>query len=487
MAIPARTKPPAPPTASRALGLSLLNTVISRFGTIGIGIVLARMLGPAEFGTYAIAFVALIAILSFNELGVSLAIVRWPGDPKEIAGTVTTISVLSSTVIFIGAYLLAPHFAAAMGDPEASSVVRVIAGCVVINGAVATPAALMQRDFLQGRRMIIDQVNVWMGAVVSVTLVFMGMGAMSLAIGRVLASIVAAILFIKYSPLPVRFGWNKEKIQPLLSFGLPLAGSSVLVFAVGYADQIIAGQLLGALALGFYVLAFNLSSWPTSIFSQPLRAVAPPVFAKLQHDPPAMRAAMLSLTGVVAAAVLPVVAVMAGAAVPLVTFVYGDVWAPAAAALTWLAALTAFRIMFELVYDYLVVLGISGAILKVQTVWLIVLVPALLAGAAWGGLAGLAAAPVAVAALVILPIYLRMLVNRGFRLRDFLAKVWLPIAAALPIAAGSHLAARTMDSAPLAVLAASCWGGFAMAGLIFARRRDVAAIRSWGRPQEETA
>lgn len=98
--------------------LSLLNTIISRFGTIGIGIALARLLGPEQFGTYAIAFVALIAILSFNELGVSLAIVRWPGDPKEIAGTVTTISVVSSTVIFIGAYLGAPYFAAAMGMPK---------------------------------------------------------------------------------------------------------------------------------------------------------------------------------------------------------------------------------------------------------------------------------------------------------------------------------------------------------------------------------
>lgn len=487
MSIPARIKPPVVPTASRAFVLSLLNTVISRFGTIGIGIVLARMLGPAQFGTYAIAFVALIAILSFNELGVSLAIVRWPGDPKEIAGTVTTISVFSSAVIFSGAYLLAPYFAAAMGDPEATTVVRVIASCVVINGAVATPAALMQRDFLQGRRMVIDQVNVWLGAIVSVALVFMGMGAMSLAIGRVLASLVAAILFVKYSPLPVRFGWNREKIQPLLVFGLPLAGSSILVFAVGYVDQIIAGKLLGAVALGLYVLAFNLSSWPTSIFSQPLRAVAPPVFAKLQHDPPAMRAAMLSLVGVVAAAVVPVVAVMASAAVPLVTFVYGNVWAPAAAALTWLAVLAAFRIMFELVYDYLVVLGISGTIFKVQILWLIVLVPALLAGATWGGLAGLAAAPVAVAALVILPIYLKMLTNRGFQLRDLLAKVWLPVAAAIPIAVGSWMAARTLDSALLAVLAGTCWGIVIMAGLIFARRRDLAAIRSWGKTPEEPA
>ena len=79
--------------ASNAFAWGLLNTVVSRLGTLGIGIVLARMLGPESFGTFAVAMVALMAVLSFNELGVSLAIVRWPEDPAKIVPTVNTISV----------------------------------------------------------------------------------------------------------------------------------------------------------------------------------------------------------------------------------------------------------------------------------------------------------------------------------------------------------------------------------------------------------
>ncbi|WP_240629789.1 oligosaccharide flippase family protein [Specibacter cremeus] len=477
----------AAPTASRAFLLSILNTLVSRVGTIGIGILLARMLGPAQFGTYAVAFVALIAILSFNELGVSLAIVRWPSDPKEIAATVTSVSLGSSALIFAATYLLAPYFATAMGDPAATSVVRVMAVCVVVNGAVATPAALLQRGFRQGTRMVIDQVNVWLGAIVSVVLVFSGMGAMSLAIGRVAASVVSAVLFIAYSPLPYRLGFDRGKLRPLLNFGLPLAGSSIVVFAVGYADQIVAGKMLGALTLGLYVLAFNLAGWPTSIFSQPLRGVAPPVFANLQHDPQAMRGAMLSLMGVVAAAVLPIVAVMAGAAEPLVRFVYGAQWASAAVALTWLAALAAFRIFFELIYDYLVVLGVSGAIFKVQLIWLAALLPALIWGAAWAGLAGLAAAPLCVAALIVLPIYLRMLKRHGFTVAALASAIWLPCAVAVPVAGMSYLFARTIGSPFLAVLAATGVGTVAMVVLVALRRADLVAIRSWGRTKEAVA
>src|SRR5829696_2884899 len=101
--------------AGRALGVNLVNTMASRLGTLAIGIALARILGPEEFGTFAVALLALMAVLSFNELGVSLAIVRWPSDPREIAPTVTTLCMLSSVIFFLLAVALAPTFCAAMG------------------------------------------------------------------------------------------------------------------------------------------------------------------------------------------------------------------------------------------------------------------------------------------------------------------------------------------------------------------------------------
>jgi len=87
---------------------------VSKLGTVGIGVVLARMLGPHAFGTYAVAWVALQAMLSLNDLSVSLAIVRWPGDPAEIAPTVTTMAVTGSTAMYAVCFFGAPAYASAM-------------------------------------------------------------------------------------------------------------------------------------------------------------------------------------------------------------------------------------------------------------------------------------------------------------------------------------------------------------------------------------
>ncbi len=237
--------------------------------------------------------------------------------------------------------------------------------------------------------------NVWTGAVLSIVLALAGMGAMALAVGRVAGSLISGAMFLAASPLPYRFGLNRTHVAPLLRFGLPLAGTSIIFFAVGYADQLTAGAVLGSAALGFYVLAFNLSNWPVSILAQPLRRVAPAAFSALQQDKQAMNSALVSVVAVLAAVTLPPVMFLAGSAVPLVDLVYGKEWLPAAAALSWLVVGAVSRIFSDLAYDFMVVQGRSGTVFFIQAGSLVVLVPALAAGAAFSGLQGLAMAQAA--------------------------------------------------------------------------------------------
>lgn len=472
----------APGRPGRALAWSFLNTAVGRFGTVAIGIILARLLGPAEFGTYAVAFVALMAILSFNELGVSLAIVRWKDDPAAIAPTVTTVSIAMSTVLTGLAIAAAHPFAVAMGDPAATRLVQMLSLCVLIDGAVATPAALLQREFRQGSRMVVDQVNVWVGALVSVGLALTGVGALALVVGRLAGAGVSALLFLHYSPLPYRLGLDREHLRSLLAFGIPLAGASVIVFLVGFLDQLVVGHVLGAAMLGYYVLATNLAAWPVTLFSQPLRGVAPAYFSRLQHDPALMRHGFLSVLRLLAAVSLPVCAVLAAAAPQLVAFVYGAAWAPAAPVLRALAILAAYRIFAELAYDYLVVVGRAKAILRLQVVWVAVLAPAVWLGVVHSGLVGAGVALLVVAATISLPLYLFELARAGVPIRGLLRGVRVPgVAAAVTLAVVSVICGEVRpDLAALAL--GGVFAGALAAAILLRSRSDLAALSLRGAP-----
>ena len=457
-----------------AIRWSFINNVLIKVCTVGVGVALARLLGPHSFGTYAVASVALSIMSNFNDLGVSLAIVRWPGEPREITPTVTTISVITSVLLYAGCYLGAPLYSATMGAPSATPVVRTLSLVIVIDGFATVPIGLLQRYFRQGRRTIADQVNIWLGMSLTLVLALLGLGPMSLALGRVVGCLAAVILLVCFSPEPFRFGFNRRHARALLLFGLPLAGSGVVAFAIANVDQLIVGHTLGVTALGFFVLAANLANWPSAAFAQPIGAVAPTALARLQHDRRAMCGGFETMVMLVSAVTLPVCLVEAGSAAPLIGMVYGTRWLPAGQALDWLALLAALQIFFVLTFDFFVVLAMSRVILTLQLVWLAILVPVLIAGARIYGIAGVALVELAVAAAVPLPWYFFELRRAGISGRALAMRLGLPLVGgglAGLTAAGVFMATRTA----LPALCCGALAGLLVIGLLLFRMRAVLA------------
>jgi PST family polysaccharide transporter len=414
-------------------------------------------------------------VLTFNELGVSLAIVRWEGDPREIAPTVTTVSLVVSAIIYTGCFLGSPAYASAMGAPAATSVIRVLGVVILFDGFTNTPATLLQRRFRQGQRMIADQANTWLGSAVTIALAWSGYGAMSLAIGRMAGCLVGAILLVAFAPESLRAGFATAKARSLLRFGLPLAGANLVAFAITSVDQLVVGHLLGTEALGFYVLALNLAGWPINIFSYPVRTVVPAVLSRLQRDRTAMRMTFLSTAGLLCAVAMPICLLIGGSARPLISFVYGNQWLPASQPLIWLALLGAGQIFMLLAYDIFVVLGRSRFLLVVQIIWLLALIPALIAGSHADGIFGAGLAEAAVAIVLVLPWYIAELSRVGIRVRALIGHVWLPVLGAA-LTGSVAMAMTRVIANDLIALSLSGVATLAVVGCLVYRMRTVIAL-----------
>ncbi len=189
-----------------------------------------------------------------------------------------------------------------------------------------------------------------------------------------------------------------------------------------------------------------------------------------------MRTAFVQVLRPLAAVALPVCLLMGAMAPDLISFVYGAQWAPAAPVLRWLALLAAMRIFFELAYDYLVVNKRSAAILRLQLVWIIALVPALWLGIERGGIEGAAAAMVVVTAVVSLPMYLFELRRGGIGPRKIGAAVAVPCVAAAGAATLAALLARSI-SGSFAALSFAAAVGLVCTGLVVWSHRDD--LRLW--------
>jgi O-antigen/teichoic acid export membrane protein len=184
---------------------STLNSLVIRIVSFMIGVVLWRtVFGPTTFGLYAVSQIVLAILLSVNELGVSSAIVRWDGDIYSYARTVFTLSTATSAMMYVVLYVTAPTIARVLGSPNATTMLRVLGICVIIDAACAVPIALLTREFAQGRRMVIDFLNFGVGTGLTVWLAFAGFGAMSFAWGGLAGTSVAMVAAMVATP---RFSW----------------------------------------------------------------------------------------------------------------------------------------------------------------------------------------------------------------------------------------------------------------------------------------
>jgi PST family polysaccharide transporter len=457
-----------------------MDAVSARFGTLVIGLVLAHMMSPRDFGAFGVVVVALLGVQSVGQLGAGNALALWRGAPDEVAPTVTTISLASSAAVYAACYAGAPAFAATMGAPAAANVIRIVALSVLISGAVAAPRAMLQRR-APSLRVMVDQVDNWLGVVVTIVLVTTGHGLLSLAAGRIAGSAAAAIIFTMFSPRSLRIGFKRDTAGALLEIALPVAASSVLAFGITNVDLIIVGHMLHASDLGFYMLALCLATWPVTMFSQPVRDAAPVAFARFRRGPQVVGSAFMSSANLLASMTLPACVLISCSAGTLVQLVYGPAWAPAAHALVWLAPLATLRVFYALANDYFAVLASSRRALTFQLIWLITLIPTLVAGASTHGILGVAVVQVIIAVLFLLPWYLTELKPLAIWPRAPIAGLGFPIGAAAAVGLIAFGAQRLFrdDRLDLAIgggaaLAAMGLLGFRMRAVFVAVRRAAA-------------
>ncbi|RKT78493.1 PST family polysaccharide transporter [Terracoccus luteus] len=397
----------------RGFGWSVLNTVLSRAGSLLSGVLLARILAPGDYGVFAVALVVLTALLSLNELGVSLAVVRWPGDVGRIAPTVATLAAVTSGLLYVVAFVSAPWVASAMDAPSATPLIRLMSLCVLVDAVSAVPAALITREFRQRLRAGIDLAGFVGGTALTVVLALCGFGAWSLMWGFVASNVLVGAMCIARAPAWYGFGFDRSRLRELLAFGLPLAGSSAVLYLLVNLDYVVVGSVLGVTALGFYLLAFNVCSWPVNLVSGTMRRVTLAGFSRAAERPEGAAPVFTRAARLVVTLTLPMSVLLAVFADPLVRTVYGERWSPSAAPLRLLAVLAVARVLVELVYDFLVAVGRNSANLTLQSVWLVGTAVALPVGAWAAGITGVAAGHAVVAVAVMSPALLLVLRRSG--------------------------------------------------------------------------
>jgi PST family polysaccharide transporter len=446
--------------ARKGLRWSVAGAFATRVGGLALGVVLARILTPTDFGLYAIGLAAMYFVMHVNDVGLIAATVQWRGKLEDMAPTATTMALLFSIVIYAGFWVATPSLASFAGSPAATPVIRLLTTVMLVDGVTAVRVGSLLRRFQQHTITFANVFGLIANAAVAIPLAVFGAGAMSFAAGQVSGAVVTGCVVLRAAHMPWRFGFDRAIAKSLMRFGVPLAAALGVEAVLLNADYIVVGRVTGTTALGLYLLAFNVSSWAPGVIGTAIRWVSVPSFSRLSENEGDLSPAVRRSVTVLFAVVLPIAILTAVLAPAIIGFLYGESWAPSAPVLRFLIVLGAVRMFAQLTVDILVGAGVTRSALWLNLGWTIALVPALVIGANRDGIRGAAVAHALVALGIALPLALVMLHRAGVQLGPMWSTLVRPIVAGLAATAVCVAVAAVVGDSHLVKLITA--GGLAL-------------------------
>jgi teichuronic acid exporter len=318
------------------LNWNLLNNYVNSITVTIIGVVLARLLTPQDFGLVGMVFVFTGLADLFATLGMGKSVIRFRNLNDDHIKTATTITMVSSILIFGVFYFASPLIANFYNEPRLISILRVLSTIFILKGINTVSYAQITKELDFKTIMLINISTSVIYGLVSSLMALLNFGVWSLVYGRIASQALAVVMSTYKYPVKLMPTLKKKEFKELMSTGTGISLSSILLYGSSNVDYLIVGKFINPFALGLYTRAFNLMTQSITRIAGGIYTVLFPAFASAQHDKQKLKKAYLRTIKTVSYFVFPVQAVLIIDADYVIKGLYGS---------KWVGAIPVFRIL----------------------------------------------------------------------------------------------------------------------------------------------
>lgn len=295
-----------------------------------IGIFLARLLFPEEFGLIAMVMVFIAIGNTLREVGLSRALIQKNEATESDFNTVFWINVLISAVLAGALYFAAPLISRFYQTKEVISVAQVLSLAFFLNGLFIVPKALLHRrlDFKKEAGVILSATL--LSSTTALYLAWSGAGVKALIAKELLLSGVYVLgYFVASSWFPTG-GISKASFESLFEFSRNVTLSNIVRAVTAKLDNLIVGRAFGTDGLGFFNRAKKYSQIPNKTLIRQIGKTLYPVLSRLSDQPKAFKNLYFDYAHFGLLVISPIVLWVLLYAPEGIVLVLTDKWAPTA-------------------------------------------------------------------------------------------------------------------------------------------------------------
>jgi O-antigen/teichoic acid export membrane protein len=421
-------------TAKRGIAWSLSSNVAMQALQFGVGVVLARLLAPEDFGVFAITTIFTGLAATISNVGLGAALVQRREIEERHRRTMLLANLVSSSAIVLILFGLAPWVGGFFKNSLAAPVLIVSSLNFLINAVSSVSFSMMSRALRFRGLALIEAIAAVVYGAVAILLAVRGFGVWSIVWAGIAQSVARAATLLIASGWRPALGWDRAAFRQLVGFGIGLTMKRLINYGAANVDYFVIGRRLGPADLGYYTRAYGLMTLPLTQLSRVIMSVLFPTFSRIQDDNQRLIAGYSKVVTATTLLSFPFLAGLLLVAPSFISVIYGDKWLPAVLPLQIMCLAGMMKSVSTFVGSIVDAKGKVMAEVRRQLVYLVLLVGGTYLGSFYGT-AGVAVA-VVVASFVML-IMMQILLGKltGMRWSTYLAALWPALAGTLVMAA----------------------------------------------------
>ena len=266
------------------VGWSAIDAFLGQGITFLVGIVLARILTPSEYGLIGICTIFTIVLTGIVDSGFSNALIRKKDTTDEDYNTMFITNMLASILLYVILYLCSPLIAVFFDRPELQSLIRAMGLILIFQALSITQVTILTKriDFKTKAKASI--VTAVISGIVGIGMAYCGFGVWALVGQQLSNRLVYTICLWFLNKWWPNFKFSTKSFCYMWGFGWKLMVSGLLNNIWNQLYQVVVGKFYSPSTLGQYSRSKEYAHLFSSNFTSIIQRVSYPVIAEMQDD-----------------------------------------------------------------------------------------------------------------------------------------------------------------------------------------------------------
>lgn len=348
------------------------------------GIALARLLAPSDFGLLATTqiFTGFVGLMATGGMGDALIQAKRV-EERDFHG-VFTAQLAIGFVIYLGFFLVSPHFAVWFDDPRYENLLRVSTLSFLLRPFVNIPGCRLSRDMRFRERALVNFVSMIFSGLSCIAMAVSGFGVWSLVVGGLLGSVSSMVLFFRLAHWWPKIRFDAEVVHRYGSFGFLTTVNNLVCHFRSQIANLILSRLSGPAAVGLFNKADSLARTPFMVISTSAYDTVFRALSTSQDNLDQARYLYHKMISLLIVYTLPMYLGLGWVAGPFIEVVYGPKWVAATGALEILALSGLLWCLIHPAGAVLAAMKWLDREILAQAIWLIISASSCFVAMRWG-------------------------------------------------------------------------------------------------------